>query len=75
MKKNQQQSDSHHHRFSAMYEGTYLNITIENPVLTLEVGNLQAFLDNYVTQHPESKIDYIHGEEVTESLGTKKGNI
>lgn len=48
---------------------------IKNPKLNLEVGNLQAFLDIYLKNHPESKIDYIHGEDVTEQLGTQPGNI
>jgi len=34
----------------------------------LEVGNIQDFLDKYLVDHPESKIDYVHGEEVTEQL-------
>jgi hypothetical protein len=41
----------------------------------LEVGNLQAFLDKYIQEHGETKIDYIHGENITEELGTKEKNI
>lgn|SRR5574344_1868813 len=48
---------------------------IKNPKLNLEVGNLQAFLDMYLKNHSESKIDYIHGEDITEQLGTQPGNI
>jgi hypothetical protein len=29
-------------------------------------------LDKYLVEHPESKIDYVHGEDVTEELGRKR---
>lgn len=34
----------------------------------LPVGTLQTFLDGYMKEHPEVKIDYIHGEDVVENL-------
>ena len=40
----------------------------------LAVGTLQAFLDSYVQDHG-GEIDYIHGDEVTDELGSKPGNI
>ena len=51
------------------------SVTIDNPINNLEVGTLQAFLDNYIKAHPEVKIDYIHGEEVVTKLGSQQGNI
>jgi hypothetical protein len=33
---------------------------IENPKLNLEVGNMQAFLDQYLKDHNDSRIDYVH---------------
>ena len=42
---------------------------------TLAVGQIQAFLDYFMTSHPESKIDYIHGDADTEKLGRQQGNI
>lgn len=51
------------------------SVTIENPVSNLEVGTLQMFLDNYIRLHPEVKIDYIHGEDVVEKLGSQPGNM
>lgn len=50
-------------------------MTIQHPISTLEVGSLQTFLDDYLKQHPETRIDYVHGREVTASLGMKEGNI
>lgn len=34
----------------------------------LPVGTLQSYIDLYMQEHPEVKIDYIHGEEVVENL-------
>lgn len=51
------------------------SVSIENPVCNLEVGTLQAFLDSYMKEHPEVKIDYIHGEEVVSKLGSQRGNM
>lgn len=75
MKKNLQSSDSDHHKFCMIYRGKYSIVTIKNPKFNLEVANLQSFLDEYLKQHTESKIDYIHGEEVTEQLAIKEWNI
>ena len=58
-----------------MYNDRYIVVEIRNPKRNLEVGNLQAFLDEYLKRHSETKIDYIHGEEITQQLGTKAGNI
>jgi hypothetical protein len=58
-----------------MYAGNYIIAGIQNPKFNLEVGNLQAFLDEYLKKYSEAKIDYIHGEDITEQLGTKEQNI
>ncbi|OPZ88994.1 MAG: hypothetical protein BWY74_02908 [Firmicutes bacterium ADurb.Bin419] len=50
-------------------------IEILNPSHNLEVGTLQCFLDDYLKNHPEVKVDYIHGEDVVLKLGTQKDNI
>lgn len=34
----------------------------------LPVGTLQTFIDGYMKAHPEVKIDYIHGTDVTRNL-------
>ena len=41
----------------------------------LPVGTLQTFIDRYMQEHPEVSVDYIHGEEVVESLCTQKGTL
>lgn len=50
-------------------------LCIDKPALTLEVATLQAFLDAYMQQQPEAKIDYIHGADVVAELGSQPGNI
>lgn len=47
---------------------------IENPKSNISVGSIQLFLDDYLKEN-EGKIDYIHGENITIELGSKKGNI
>jgi hypothetical protein len=47
-------------------------ITVEHPAAQLAVGTLQNSLDAYVKamkdEHPEIRIDYIHGDDVVEAL-------
>jgi hypothetical protein len=50
-------------------------LCIDRPVLNLEVATLQAFLDEYMKEQPEAKIDYIHGADVVAELGSQPGNI
>ena len=41
----------------------------------LPVGTLQTFIDDYLKDHPEVRIDYIHGEDVTRSLCQKENTL
>lgn len=50
-------------------------LQIGHPRFNLEVGSLQAFIDQYVKTHPHTSVDYIHGEQVVAELGGKPGNI
>lgn len=50
-------------------------ITVPNPTAQLPVGTLQAFLDEYVQQHPECYVDYIHGADVVEKLAQTPDTI
>jgi len=52
----------------------YQLVELEGLAQNLAVGNLQAYLDEYLRNHPETKIDYVHGDDVVESLGQKFGN-
>ncbi len=57
-----------------VYNGHKGSLYIENPKSNLAVGSLQMFIDEYLKQYG-GKVDYIHGEETTESLGSQDGNI
>jgi len=50
-------------------------ITLTNPKYNLAVGSLQAFLDEYLKQNNDIKIDYVHGDKVVTDLGSKVGNL
>ncbi len=50
-------------------------IFVENPGFNLEVATLQCFLDEYLTDNKNVRIDYIHGDEVVFDLGEKPGNM
>ena len=41
----------------------------------LPVGTLQTFIDDYMKDHPEVSIDYIHGADVTEKLSQGENTL
>lgn len=43
-------------------------VRIENAMNPLPVAILQPFLDEWLTEHPEASIDYIHGEDALMTL-------
>ena len=49
-------------------------VTVPHPSAQLPVATLQTFLDAYLKEHG-GEVDYIHGDEVTDELGSKSGNI
>lgn len=48
--------------------------SISNKQNRIPVEILQTFLDAYLSKHPESLIDYIHGDDVLNTLCREKGN-
>ena len=48
--------------------GIKKTIKIKEMGSNLPVGDLQKLLDNFVTENPESKIDYVHGEDSVKKL-------
>lgn len=61
--------------FVAVFGGNYVVCSISSPELTLTVATLQAFLDDFLAQHPEIRIDYIHGEQTVTDLGSQVGQV
>ena len=49
-------------------------LIVPAPKVQLAVGTLQAFLDVYLKEHG-GEVDYIHGDDVTERLGSKHGSM
>ncbi|MGM9662605.1 MAG: DUF1015 family protein [Oscillospiraceae bacterium] len=62
------------HTIEYCYEGKSGFITVPDPKVQLAVGTLQAFIDDYL-KTVGGEVDYIHGDDVTKELGSKKGNI
>jgi len=62
------------HVIAYTHAGGSGTITIPNPKVQLAVGSLQAFLDAYLKEHT-GDVDYIHGDDVTDELGSKPGNL
>lgn len=50
-------------------------LTIDTPDRQLTVGTLQDFIDEYLASHPETEVDYIHGEASVEALAAKPNAI
>lgn len=63
------------HQIPFVAKDTFGVLAVETPSLTLEVGTLQAFLDEFLKTDMNIKIDYIHGDDVVNALGTKEENI
>ena len=62
------------HCIAYTWAGGRGSITIPHPSSMLPVGTLQNFLDVYVMENG-CTVDYIHGSDVVEKLGTQEGNI
>ena len=50
-------------------------IAVKRPSAQLEVGTLQAALDVIIKETKGASIDYIHGADVVNDLGSKAGNM
>lgn len=62
------------HQVTYILNGKKGVVTVPNPTAQLEVGTLQSFLDTYLKENG-GKIDYIHGEDVTEQLASQPNSI
>lgn len=50
-------------------------LELASPTSALAAGTLERILDDFLASNPGARVDYIHGEEATRSLGTEEGNI
>ena len=67
-------TDNGGQKFLAVSENGEKEIYVNNPSSNLAVGTLQNFLDDYIKKNG-GEVDYIHGDDVTKRLGSKKGNM
>ena len=72
---NMKESDSQTHYCWWVSGSGYYLFSIQNPKLNLEVWNMQAFLDQFLKDHSDSRIDYVHGEDVVEKLWKEEWNF
>lgn len=68
-------ADNDTHCFQFCDENGTGQIKVNHPVWGIAVATLQNFLDDFMSKNEDCKIDYIHGEDVVNTLGTKAGNI
>ena len=71
---NAQEGKGEGHTIEFVWEGVDKFITVPDPKVQLAVGTLQTFIDQYLKEFG-GEVDYIHGDEVTKELGSKKGNM
>ncbi len=67
-------TDEGSHTVTLLTEKSRETLTIGAPS-TLTVTDLQHFLDDYLSKHPEVTIDYIHGLRETENLCREKDTV
>jgi uncharacterized protein (DUF1015 family) len=62
-------------QITVVFEGKEVELGISGSPYTMAVGTLQAFLDQWMKNHPETTLDYIHGEEAVQELVKGEGAI
>ena len=60
---------------AVVYEGKEVTLSIEGSPYKLAVGTLQAFLDGWLSAHPQARLDYIHGEDTVRTLVAGEGAV
>jgi len=50
-------------------------LVVEKPAGNLDVSTLQGYIDIFLKENPDTAVDYVHGSEVVERIGRKKGNM
>jgi hypothetical protein len=61
-------------KFTLVENGINKDLYIKNPKSNLAVGSIQIFIDEYLSKN-KGKVDYIHGEDVVQSLSKKENSI
>jgi hypothetical protein len=61
-------------KIGLLSEEGFTLIELTQPQHNLPVGSLQNFLDAYLAEHTQTRIDYVHGDDVLNSLAQIPGN-
>ncbi len=64
-----------HQRFGLIDAGGFTVAELTKPAHALSVGNVQEYLDPWLKAHPETQIDYVHGDDITRELSQQVGNL
>lgn len=67
-------NDENAQKFTCVYNGTEKEISVK-PTGTLCVATLQTFLDAYLKENKDIKIDYIHGTDSVRELCKKENTL
>lgn len=57
------------------YNGKEGNISIDIPEEKISTGVIQEFIDQYIANNPNAKVDYIHGIDDVKKLSSNKNSI
>lgn len=63
------------HRIGFCWAGGRGELLVKKPQAQLATATLQQFIDAYLSDHRDSRVDYIHGTDTVTSLAAKPGNI
>ncbi len=67
----EKQAEAAEHAFVATFGGEFAVCSVAGAEFNLVVASLQAFIDHYLAENKQAKVDYIHGEEPVTELGGK----
>ena len=66
-------ADQSRQRFGYCTSEKHVVVTLEKPAANIAAGTLQRVIDSLIAKG--YSVDYIHGADVTDKLGSEKGNI
>ena len=68
-------ADGSDHRFTVISADGEEPVSVLNPEGAIPCETIQKFLDTFLANHPESGIDFIHGEGSLRALSAKPGTV
>jgi len=74
MKSQVNESTAKEQRFGLITQNGFQVVSVKHPTANLTVGTLQGFLDVWLKTSWAGTIDYVHGDDIVCSLGSKRDN-